>query len=99
MKTKKAVLINDTVEYNITIKDVGPNLIYKMKRSDADFWVNSLKNEKVAKLIDNGDEVTLSINNGTTTILYYSELWELHILLTEFFSDPKHNKFNLVKLN
>jgi hypothetical protein len=100
MKTKKAVLINDAVEYIITIKDTDSNVVYKMKRSDADFWVDSLKNEKVAKLIDNGDdEVIVSINSVATIELHYSELWELHILLTEFFSKPNHSKFNLVKVN
>jgi hypothetical protein len=98
MKTKKAVLINDTIEYTITVKGNGSNLIYKMKRSNADVWASPSKGEKVAKLIDNGDEVTVSIG-GATVMLDYSQLWELHILLTEFFSDPKHSKFNLVKLN
>jgi hypothetical protein len=98
MKTKKVVLINDTVEYNITIKDVDPNTIHKMKRSNADVWASPSKGEKVAVLINNGNEAAVNIG-GTTVVLDYSQLWELHILLTEFFSDPKHSKFNLVKLN
>jgi hypothetical protein len=96
MKTKKLVLINDAVEYNITIKDVGPNTIHKMRRSDSDCWADSSKKEKVAVLINNGNEAAVNIG-GTTVLLDYSQLWELHILLTEFHSNPLHDKFSILK--
>jgi hypothetical protein len=96
MKTKKVVLINDTVEYNITIKDVGPNRIHKMKRSNADSWADSSKGEKVAVLINNGNEAAVNIG-GNTVVLDYSQLWELHILLTEFHNGPLHDKFTILK--
>jgi hypothetical protein len=95
MKTKKVVLINDTVEYNITIKDVGSNTIHKMKRSDSDCWAGSSKGEKVAVLINNGNEAAVNIG-GTTVVLDYSQLWELHILLTEFHSNPLYDKFSIL---
>jgi hypothetical protein len=95
MKTKKLVLINDAVEYNITIKDVGSNTIHKMKRSNADVWASPSKGEKVAVLINNGNEAAVNIG-GTTVVLDYSQLWELHILLTEFHSNPLHDKFSIL---
>jgi hypothetical protein len=96
MKTKKVVLVNNTVEYNITIKDVGSNTIHKMKRSDSDCWADSSKGEKVAKLNNNGNEAAVNIG-GTTVVLDYSQLWELQILLTEFHSNPLHDKFTILK--
>lgn len=96
MKTKKLVLINDTVEYSISIKETGSNTIHKMKRSEADCWADSSKGEKVAILIDNGNEAAVNVG-GTTVILDYSKLWELHILLTEFHNGPLHDKFTILK--
>lgn len=96
MKTKKIVLINDTIEYSISVKETGSNTIYKMKRSESDCWADSSKGEKVAKLKENGEEITISIG-GEKIVLEYCDLWELHILLTEFFSDPIHGKFTILK--
>ena len=98
MKTKKLVLINDTVEYVISVKDTSSNTVYRMKRSEADCWADSSKGEKVAKLNNNGNEAAVNIG-GTTVVLDYSQLWELHILLTEFHSNPLHDKFNLLKID
>jgi len=97
MKTKKVVLINDTVEYSISVKETGSNTLYKMKRSDADCWADSVKGEKVAKLVDNGNEVEFNIDNAIV-ILDYSQLWELHVLLSAFYSSPLDNKFLILNV-
>jgi hypothetical protein len=66
-----------------------------MKRSDSDCWAGSSKGEKVAVLINNGNEAAVNIG-GTTVVLDYSQLWELHILLTEFHSNPLYDKFSIL---
>lgn len=77
---KKKILINNTHEYNLKIKDEDCKKVFTLKTTDNNVWAEHYRKVKVASAVDNGDDITFNFN-GNNISLDYLESLHLYLLL------------------
>jgi hypothetical protein len=79
-KEKYSVIIDDSVDYTITVKEKKNKKSYTFKRSKSDTWLPHAKGETIFKLIDDGNGIDVDIKELEDSYIGYDLFMELTIL-------------------
>jgi adenine-specific DNA methylase len=100
-KEKYNVIIDDSIDYTITVKEKKDNTSYTFKRSKSDTWLPNAKGVTIIKAIDDGNGVDIDIKEFEGTYVGYDILFELKVLLDFIHDSAKGVKetYKIVKNN
>lgn len=99
--TKKYLVLNkkEELDYILKVRKFEDcSSITSLKRSSASHWTKDCWGEKLGKIVDNGDTISLSLSgHGLIVKLEYSQLEELYALIRGWFLEIYKEELKFVE--